>query len=142
MSTRIIVSDLHLTDRPLDGYRWGLFPWLVSEIISKYSGLKELFILGDLTEAKDRHSATLVNLVVENIVRLYRGTGLHGITLLRGNHDGLGDVAYFEFLRNFPFIKVITKPVIEPYGLTKIALLPHTKNPTGDWAVVELGKIG
>jgi UDP-2,3-diacylglucosamine pyrophosphatase LpxH len=54
----IITSDLHLTDRPQDEYRWGIFPWLVNQ--SKELEVENLFILGDLTDFKDKHSAKII----------------------------------------------------------------------------------
>lgn len=138
MGVRIIISDLHLTDSPDDEYRWGLFPWLIDKIGNMGAGVKDLFILGDLTDKKDRHAAKLVNRVVNNIVDLYQKSGLHGVTILRGNHDGLDDVAYFEFLRRFPFVEYVTKPTEKKAGFAKILMLPHTKSPDKDWALFDL----
>ncbi|HWY34909.1 MAG TPA: hypothetical protein VNX68_09695, partial [Nitrosopumilaceae archaeon] len=59
----LITSDLHLTDKDRDEYRWGLFPWLKQQIIS-YKPTTLLF-LGDTTDAKDRHSAKLTNRIVD-----------------------------------------------------------------------------
>ena len=52
----LLTSDLHLTDRPNDAYRW--------DFLSKWLwGIRfdSLVILGDLTEEKDCHSSVLVN---------------------------------------------------------------------------------
>lgn len=132
MSSYILLSDLHLTDNPDDEYRWKVFPFLRDKISALGLELKVLFILGDLCQNKDRHSAVLVNRVVENIVGLYRA-GLNRIVILTGNHDGVGGAAYFEFLKWFPYITMVTKPCIEQIGLSSIALLPHTKTPEQDW---------
>ena len=141
MGSQVLIADLHLTDNPADEYRWGLFPWLQDKIRQLPGGTKTGIILGDLTDAKDRHSAKLVNRVVDNIVGLYRA-GLQSIIILRGNHDGLDDsVAYFEFLKHFPYIDVITKPVIQRLDLRNVAFLPHTRKPAQDWALIELGSV-
>lgn len=142
MTQQIITTDLHLTANPDDEYRWGLFQFLATKIRELPIDVKILFILGDLTQDKDNHSAELVNRVVNSLVGLYRGTGLHEIVILRGNHDGLGTVAYFDFLNRFPFIKVITAPTMYRLSLTsKVLLLPHSRNPTSDWATVEFGEV-
>jgi len=41
----LITSDLHLTDRDRDEYRWGLFPW-IAEQIDKHE-VSTLLFLGD-----------------------------------------------------------------------------------------------
>lgn len=138
---QILLSDLHLTDSPYDEYRWGLFPWLKDKIRDLDPGLKILYILGDLTENKDRHSATLVNRIVSNLTDLYRQTGLHEIVVLRGNHDGLGNVAYFKFLNCFPYIKVITEPQIIRQGFKCVAMLPHTRSPENDWKGIDFSSV-
>lgn len=135
----ILTGDWHLTDNPNDEYRWGLFSYLRAQIAELDMGVKILFILGDLTEKKDYHSAKLVNRLVAELVMTYRA-GLTGIVILRGNHGGLGEVEFFEFLKWFPYIQVHVKPVIERFGMTKIALLPHTRNPKEDWATIEFSE--
>jgi len=137
----IITTDLHLTANPLDEYRWGLFPFLNGKIKALGKGVHTLFVLGDLTQDKDRHPAVLVNRVVSSFVQLYRSTGLTRIIFLRGNHDGLGDVAFFEFLRCFSFMEVITLPCTRFIDLKQVALLPHTKKPIQDWATIEFSEV-
>lgn len=115
--TWLITSDLHLSDRPRDFYRFGLFKWL-REMQAKHK-VTETFILGDLTDYKDRHSATLVNQMVTGI------TSLHPpVTLLKGNHDFVDPVnPYFGFLNNIEGLYFVTQPaIIETPGL---GLIPH-----------------
>jgi hypothetical protein len=145
MSLRILTADWHLTDDPYDEYRWGLFPWLrtkIREAIGDAYPHKSatLYILGDLTDKKDRHSQVLVNRVVDELVGLYRQTGLQGITILGANHDGL-DQPYFKFLRHFPFIQYITEPQVITEGMKRIAMLPYTKTPMEDWKGIDFSKV-
>ena len=138
MAAWIICSDLHLTDNPADEYRFGLFPFLIESAELLPKGKKRLFILGDLTQNKDRHSAKLVNRIVDCLVNLLLFGVYDEVIILRGNHDGLDDsVAFFDFLNWFPNIRVITKPCIDVIDGKRVALLPHTHKPVEDWALIE-----
>lgn len=100
----ILVSDLHLNERPSDQYRWGLFAWLVEN----KADADELLILGDLTDAKDRHSSQLVN-------RLYSSTMLleehFRVIILKGNHDYVDPShPFFEFLGSSSDTRFIKDP--------------------------------
>lgn len=122
----LLVADLHLTSNARDAYRWRLFPWL-KEAIAKH-GVTSLIILGDLTEAKDYHSARLVNQIVDALSDLKREGML--IWLLRGNHDGTDPACpYFRFLRQLPFCRYIDAPYMGPLEGRKTLFLPHTKEP-------------
>lgn len=136
---QLLISDLHLTANPRDDYRWGLFPWLRSVIVSQT--IRDLFILGDLTEAKDYHSAKLVNRIADNLISLYRerDSGLFTIWVLRGNHDGIDPTCpFFRFLRGFPFIKYVEVPYMTPINNVEVLMLPHTTNPVKAWEPVEM----
>ena len=140
MSAWVLCSDLHLTDNPADEYRFGLFPFLIecAENDLPAKGERRLFILGDLTQNKDRHSAKLVNRIADSLCSLIMFGAYTEIIILRGNHDGVDDsVAYFDFLNYVPRIRVITKPCIEVIDGKRVALLPHTRKPKEDWALIE-----
>ena len=129
----LLISDLHLTDNPRDEYRWALFPWLV-EIMPKH-GVKDLYILGDLTESKDRHTSRLVNRIVDNLLKLYRQGNLLKIYVLRGNHDGLDPTCpYFRFLQHVPSIQYVATPYLFPPTTDRqVLMLPHTTEPETAW---------
>ncbi len=132
----LLISDLHLTDKPRDAYRWKLFTWLKTAL-PKHD-VKMLWILGDLTEEKDRHSAQLVNKVVEELLTLYRQCGLHSIYILRGNHDGIDEnCSYFKFLGKYPCIQFIETPFAAPFSDREVLMLPHTTTPADAWKNVE-----
>lgn len=124
----LLIADLHLTALLRDAYRWRLFPWLLEACITR--NVQYLVILGDLTEAKDYHSAKLVNQIVDALCKLFRGSRLKGIIIVPGNHDGIDpNCPYFRFLGQFPFIKYIPTPFMEPFAERNVLFLPHTKEP-------------
>ena len=102
-NTALIVSDLHLNDTLETEYRWGIFNW-VREAKEKH-GFQQLFILGDITDQKDRHSGKLINRGVDELVGLAEALDIY---ILRGNHDGLDPAwPYFRFLNHFKHIMFI-----------------------------------
>ncbi len=128
----LITSDLHLVASESAKYRWALFPWL-NEQIQKHH-VRTLLILGDITDAKDNHSAELANLVVQSFDRLR----LDDIIVLAGNHDWLKrGQEFFRFLNYFNKVRFITKPYedegnVKP-GSPSAFFLPYSKNPMQDW---------
>ena len=126
MTSRLIVADTHFTNKPADEYRWLLFPYLKKWVL-KYE-VDELWILGDITDAKEGHDAKFVNRLVDGLVELAKHTAVY---LLRGNHDYLlKECAFFEFLRNIPNIYWIDRPTV----VCEVLALPHSKDPKNDWA--------
>lgn len=127
----LLCSDLHLTANPRDEYRWGLFKWMPAQV-SRYS-VKSVAILGDLTDAKDYHSAELVNRVVQNVVMLtWFGVKVY---ILMGNHDYLrANYAFFQFLSELPNVQFITSLADTGHEGASCCWLPHSKQPSKDWA--------
>lgn len=126
----LLVSDLHLTSSPRDEYRWRLFPWLREQIV-KHS-VQSLVVLGDLTEAKDYHSARLVNRIVDELAKLCPPSQPDSLTihLLRGNHDGTDpECPYFRFLRWLPFVTYYAVPQLRDLHGRRVLFLPHTQEP-------------
>lgn len=126
----MFVGDLHLTDSSKDEYRWGIFKWLMKQ----QEKLKPdgTFLAGDITDSKDRHSATLVNRIVA------------GLTILKppvyidmGNHDYRDpDNPFFKFLNHINGIHFITKPTVVTAG-KDIAILPHVREQADFDAMVK-----
>jgi len=98
--------------------------------------VKSLYILGDLTDAKDNHNADLVNAIVENLWKLSQV--VPDIKILTGNHDWLLDgQEYFRFLDKLDGgrVKFITTPFEDPDVKGPSAFfLPYSKQPAKDWA--------
>lgn len=144
----LLASDLHLTANPNDEYRWHFFPWVATQC-RRYH-VKTLVLLGDMTDAKDYHSAELVNRVASCLDRV--SDEVDEILILTGNHDYLkSGHAFFEFLNLHPKIRFITEPHESIYLVTHgnmkrkaedldALLLPHSKNPEKDWAKFNFAK--
>lgn len=115
--TWLLTADLHLSDRPRDDYRFGLFPWLARQ--QQKHATTATFILGDLTDKKDNHSAALVNRITSELLQLKPP-----IYILKGNHDYVRiDNPFFEFLNYVDGIEFISEPAfIKSLG---VAFLPH-----------------
>lgn len=91
--------------------------------------LTSVVILGDLTEAKDRHNAATVNRLVD---------GIAGIScpvyVLMGNHDYIDEATpYFGFLKHTKNVRYISKPMTLNVGDARVLFLPHTRKPEEVW---------
>lgn len=130
----LITTDIHLVDSPSAEYRWELFPW-INEQIRKYD-VRSLRILGDITDAKDNHPASLVNRIVAGLRALH----CDDIGILSGNHDWLlKGHEFFQFLNFVPNIKFMTS-VTEDHTVAfgeQCIFLPFTKTPGQDWKDID-----
>lgn len=115
----LFTSDIHLSDRPKDEYRFGLFPWLYKQ--QRKFEPEATFILGDITENKDKHSSTLVNRTIEGLMLLKPP-----VYILRGNHDGNDpNCPFFKFLSQIPGLHFVQKVKHIPFlGVT---MIPHCR---------------
>jgi len=131
----ILTSDLHLVDGPSEEYRWAVFDHLI-ELIERYDDTK-VFILGDLCDRKDRHSAELVNRILDQFSRINLATGAT-IHCLLGNHDKpLTGTPYWEILNHTGFVEFITAPTLFGY----LILLPYTHTPSVDWQDIDFTEV-
>lgn len=129
----LLTADWHLTDRLEDLYRWDVFKTL-RDIIARTND-HNLYILGDITDRKDRHSAALVNRLVEEIAKI----DAH-ITILMGNHDmPLRGMPFWAFLsRIHKDVQFIDAPTtIDAHGSDDLLLLPYSPDPQRDWAKID-----
>lgn len=134
----LLASDLHLTDRTQDEYRWLIFNQLRD--FSNEHAMSDLYLLGDLTEFKDFHSSRLVNRLVDALYWMRRNSRIAQVHILKGNHDGLDpDTPYFKFLRRIPWINFYVDPTWVERGKDTLFFLPHTRNAEEDWKDLELG---
>jgi len=118
--TVLVVADTHLTDRPSDEYRWGLLPWLRDR--AREHNAQEIIHCGDLTDAKDHHSAKLVNRLFDSLGNLAVETKF---ILLRGNHDGLDPkTPFFRFLDGHRAITYFIEPAIHDLSIGKATFVP------------------
>jgi predicted phosphodiesterase len=125
----LVVTDLHLTDRSRDEYRWEIFKQLTS-----HEDVSCLSILGDLTDHKDGHSAVLVNRIIDTLMDLPFKT----IYIIKGNHDYADEMLpFFRFLQRQDVcskIRFMTEPTWQGQNL----YLPHTKTPKETWDKIDM----
>lgn len=128
----LITSDWHLSSNPRDRYRLDFLYKRLPNLIQTYK-VTEVFFCGDLCEAKDEHSAYLVNQIVDGITKVH----FHApVTVLMGNHDFLQQgEPFFRFLRNIPGLRYISKPRLSARG--PYAFLPFTRTPERDWEALD-----
>lgn len=121
----ILTADLHLTNNPNDSYRFGIFDELI-KISKKYKD-KNVFILGDLTDYKNNHPSSLVNLIIENLTKL-KNSGIN-VFILKGNHDFEDEnLPYFKFLSNMSGVKFFSNAEEITVNGNNILMLPYTKD--------------
>lgn len=121
--TLLISTDLHFSDRPRDEHRFDILPWLGEQV--KKLEPWGVFLLGDLTEHKDHHSAKLVNRVVAGLVAL---ADLVPVYLLRGNHDAYTENhPFFDFLNRIDGLRFVTQPISVGNGTTRCLMVPYSK---------------
>jgi DNA repair exonuclease SbcCD nuclease subunit len=127
----LVISDLHLTEKEAESYRWEIFETV--RISLEEHQIERLFILGDLLDKKDRHPAELINQLMDVLIHLLKYT--KRIFILKGNHDYLKPQSPFlDFLRHFsPQIEWISSPREIDFGTKKTLWLPHSRNPTEEW---------
>ena len=117
----LLIGDLHLTDRPRDAYRFDIFKWIKQQQ-EKYK-VTTTFLLGDITNEKDRHSATLVNNLIDNLKGLKPP-----VFICKGNHDYTSpDNPFFGFLNWLDGIIFVSNPGVYFCGDLKVAILPHCR---------------
>ncbi len=125
---KLLLADLHLDSNPLTEYRWEIF----SKIKSLSSSIKEIIILGDLTEKKDNHNSLLVNRLTKSLVDL---SNMYKITILKGNHDYIDEnQPFFNYLSNIPGINFIDITTIANLVSDNHALfIPNIKEDAEKW---------
>lgn len=140
MKDVILTADLHLTSVARDKHRFGLFKWLRAQ--QKKLRADTLFILGDLTDAKDYHSSVLVNKVVDELAQT--AESFSQTYILKGNHDGVDPaMPYFRFLNAIPRVRFIIQPQTIGLGCgSRVLALPHTRNEQDDWKGIDFHERG
>lgn len=135
--TTLITADLHFSESTRDRYRLDFQRTLRAEV--KKRKVECVVILGDLTEAKDRHSAWLVNQVVDNLHELAK---LCPVVIDYGNHDYADEEwPFFAFLDRLDNVTWVREPGELDAGypdevasdLGRVLFLPHTNNYKRDW---------
>ena len=118
-----VTADWHLTMRPQDSYRWKFLEWLTGYVAKKK--VKRLFVLGDITDDKDRHPSELVNRLVASLTE---GMVAHGcrVYIVRGNHDATDpEMPFFSFLNVAHGILFVSRPVGLCLDGVNVMMIPH-----------------
>lgn len=138
----LITGDIHLSDNPNDYYRFDLFDFMIDTI--KKNKIQHVLILGDLTKAKNKHDAVLVNGVISGICSL--ADVAEYVTIIKGNHDYVDPAQpYFGFLREFRSnIDFINYPVSRTFVFGKKSysclMLPSTRDFDADWRLIKFSE--
>lgn len=132
--TALLTSDVHMTASARDSYRWGLFDWLLEQAVKLK--VHVLIINGDLTDAKDRHPASLADRLVRALAALGQ---VCQVVVLKGNHDYIDPLTpFFGFVELLPGVVFATEPVALDCRMADrevpVLFLPSTANPEEDWA--------
>jgi hypothetical protein len=127
----LLCADLHLDDRTQNEYRWQVFSaiqaWIETKADDQYTPC--VVIAGDLGDRKDRHSAVLVNRLVDELQKLVAANRCD-IVCLRGNHDApVAGPAFWNILNAIPRVYFYTEPTLAK----DVLFLPWTANPATDW---------
>ena len=121
--TILITADIHLSANPANEYRWQLFPFL-KKLAKRYAA-SGLWVLGDLTDAKDRHPGEFVNRLTAAFVHLHPTFDF--VEILKGNHDySRNGEPFFRFLSRFPHIRYYSSPVQTSRFGHACHFIPHT----------------
>ncbi len=114
----LLIGDLHLTDHSRDDYRFKIFDWIQRQ--QEKRPIAATFIAGDITDSKDRHSATLVNKIVNGLLKI-----APPVYIVMGNHDYRDPKnPFFKFLNHIDGLKFITKPTVIK-AVRRMAIIPH-----------------
>lgn len=115
----LLIGDLHLSENAHDEYRFGIFDQIAKWQRQYAPDAASTFLAGDLTDNKDRHSATLVNRTIEGLMKLKPP-----VYILKGNHDYRDpDNPFFKFLNHFPGFAFVISPVVRD----GVGLIPHVR---------------
>jgi len=129
----VAAADLHLTDKSLEEYRWGVFAEMKEAF--KRNNATTFLLLGDITDFKDKHSSSLVNRMVAELEDL---AALGPVYILKGNHDYIdADLPFFKFLESIENITWINEPMEEQFWEDNVLFLPHTRTPVVDWEDID-----
>lgn len=127
----LLCGDTHFTDRQSDAYRLNIFKWLKTQ--QKKENTLATFLAGDLCDAKDRHSATVVNRIVAGLTSLKPP-----VYICMGNHDYRDPKnPFFKFLNHIEGIHFVIEPTVITAG-ERMAIIPHYRTQDEFTAAVEL----
>jgi DNA repair exonuclease SbcCD nuclease subunit len=117
----LIVGDLHLTEHLRDEYRFDIFKWLADQ--QRKLDVQATFLAGDLCDSKNRHSATLVNHLIDGLTSLRPP-----VYVCKGNHDYRDPTnPFFRFINHIDGLRFIVDPTVVTHGHS-MAIIPHVRD--------------
>lgn len=126
----LCTADVHLTANEADEYRWSFF-----DVVRNYfrnSRDRRFYVLGDLTDLRDRHPAALVNRLVDEFKSLSK-MGVES-SIIMGNHDkSLRGDPYWKWLSAIPQVRYYA----EPAAKGDLILLPFSPDPRTEWKDID-----
>jgi hypothetical protein len=131
----IVTADWHLDDRPENDYRWAVFKDL--ERIMLQTRERDVFILGDLCDRKDKHSGELVNRLLTEFHFLTKELDAE-FHIIMGNHDT--PISGVPFWKALNYMEGQVNFWTEPHAEGRLLLLPYTQNPREAWKDIDLQK--
>lgn len=136
MKNTLLVGDLHLAEGARNEYRFRVFDQI--EKFCEKTPVARIILLGDLCDAKDRHTGALVNRIVASIAHLVDHAP---VFLLAGNHDAVdASTPFFSFLDYLPGVTYYSSPAIISLAGKTCAVLPHSRRPHEDWKHLDLSR--
>lgn len=128
----ILTADWHLDDKPENEYRWSVFHDL-ARILST-TREKDVFILGDLCDRKDKHSGELVNRLLSEFRTLWHRYDAE-FHIIMGNHDA--PLSGVPFWKSLNYMEGSVNFWTVPHASGELILLPYTANPREDWKDID-----
>lgn len=133
----LVTADIHLNDNPRDSYRHAWMKKLPN--IVRHHKADAVFILGDLTESKDRHGAWLVNEIVSHVHGLSQ---VAPVVIAKGNHDYVDATnPFYAFMGRLSGVSWVGAPLDAKNlptpllaRMKRTLFLPHTPHFERDWA--------
>lgn len=127
----IQASDLHLTSKPQDEYRWDCFRFIADR--AEQFDAEEILVSGDLGDGKDKHPAVFVDRLVGEITKL---ADRWRFSIVMGNHDYMdANTPFFRFLSNMPNVRFFDKPGPATVAGMRCLMIPHARDwhPNTEW---------
>lgn len=127
MAPILVVADIHLTAAVDERYRWDVFDFL--RLHALRNQVQYILLCGDVCDAKDQHTAWLVNRLVAELRKLREATGAE-IVWLKGNHDYIDpETPFFGFIDAIEGLRYVVRPTVADLGDFRCGLVPHSH----DW---------
>lgn len=126
----LITTDIHLTEKPEDQYRFELFTWIKEKF---GNGIEQVYILGDLTDRKNYHADWFLLKVHHYLTEL---ACHYEVRMIKGNHDydQSDQHPFFAFLNDIEGLDYLINPDVDKKG---VLYLPHSRDPKRDWKILE-----